>query len=138
MIKGIGIKEIIAALTFIGGGVMFIYGQGMKNANKENDNTALVQSVDQLKTEVTSVKSTLVLQGESIRTLSTDITNYQTDTRNYIKKQDADFLTLEKSYVNTLNLINRVDEIVKYYENKAKNERDSKFPDTNMIITPAR
>jgi hypothetical protein len=39
------------------------------------------------------------------------------------KTQQADFSTLESSHINALKMINRLDEVIKYYEKKAENEK---------------
>jgi hypothetical protein len=64
------------------------------------------------------------------------------DHNKFTKTQEADFSVLETSYIDELKLINRLDAIIKYHENKEKAEKqaaedekkkESQYPQSLMI-----
>jgi hypothetical protein len=73
MTKPLPIKEIVAALGFLTGAVTFVYGLGFKNANKENSNADLVQTVTDLKQTVMDLKDTVVCNSTIQRTLIIEV-----------------------------------------------------------------
>jgi hypothetical protein len=127
MTKNIPIKEIIAGLGFVTGAVTFVYGLGLKNANKENHNAQLENKVDAIGGQVN-----LLMKNDSLKTMQfEEFMRLLNDNIADSKRQKSDFMTLEKSYVNTLTFINRLDEVIRYYENKQEAEK----PEFKIKIT---
>jgi hypothetical protein len=85
----IGIKEYISALTFLSGIAIAIYGYGVKNANKANNTSDLIETV---KTLDKTVKD----QGLMITHFDSTLTVHLVST----KLQENNFRSLIQNYSN--------------------------------------
>jgi hypothetical protein len=97
-------KLLLKIITYSAGfavfGGIFLLADSVKNKPLSKDEVK-----DIVKIEVAPVISTLNDHLESTQ------------------MQQADFRTLETSHINTLKMINRLDDVIKYYEQKAENEK---------------
>jgi hypothetical protein len=102
------VKLISVSLTI--GSLLFAWGvtSGKKDVKTGN----IEVKVDDLAKKVDKVITT---QEGFSTVLNSQITTTQ--------KQNVDFEALETSHVNMLTIINRMDEVIKYYENKAALEK---------------
>jgi len=116
MLKSLGIKEVIALLSFLGGVVMFIYGLGFKNAMKETNNAELITKIDTLDNKIMKLGVIVNKYGKSI----SEIQHAKEEEDTKLAFQRANFVTLEKSYLESLKLIDRINLVVKYYEQKQR------------------
>ena len=107
MLKGFFTNPLSWLLSSIAIGTL-LFNIGGSSANRKNDVTVIEKKVDDLSKKV-----------DQVITTQKDFSITLTDFTKAKNKMDADFEALEQSHVNNLTLINRIDDVVKYYENKA-------------------
>ena len=111
MLKGFFTNPLSWLLSSIAIGTL-LFNIGGSSANRKNDVTVIEKKVDDLSKKV-----------DQVITTQKDFSITLTDFTKAKNKMDADFEALEQSHVNNLTLINRIDDVVKYYENKAELEK---------------
>jgi hypothetical protein len=124
------LKAILPYLGYVIAAGTALYTWGRKDESNKNNITGIEKNVN------------LLLKSDTLKTMQfAEFTNLLNEHLIATQKQENNFKALERSHVNTLTIINRLDEVIKYYESKARYERqvDSmKFPEVRTRIIPVK